>query len=135
MAEHKIYSTEAKNCIFQAISKQEKSFSASELADYLAYLGHKHSISTIYRILEELHKNGILGKNHDKNGTTRYVLLEKCNKLGHFYLICSKCNEAIHVDCDEISRLYSHLSAEHSFQIDAKNLQLSGICQKCQEKQ
>ena len=133
MTEHKIYSTEAKNCVYQAAKQLEKNFSANDITEHLSYLGHKHSNSTIYRILEEMVKNGILAKNHDTAGITRYYFLENCDKTSHFYIICRDCKEAYHVDCELIDKLYQHFFDDHGFIIAQKNLQIDGLCRKCQK--
>ena len=81
--------------------------------------------------MDKLVIDGILHKHISKDNITYYQYLEECDKENHFYLKCEKCGNMIHVDCDFVEKLESHITEEHKFKLNKKMIIINGICSKC----
>ena len=121
------YNTEARFHIYKICREMAGDFSAK---DIISKLNHPHSLSTIYRILDQLVADNILIKNGD-----HYVNCpSNCDANSHFFLKCQKCAKTFHIDCDELSTLEQHIFKEHGFKTNLNNSFLNGLCQKCQSE-
>jgi Fur family ferric uptake transcriptional regulator len=83
--------------------------------------------STVYRTLELLEKSGCVYKSEMDN----QFIYHHVEDGHHHHLICSGCGRV--VDCDEdlftpVERL---LAKKYGFYINFKHLVMSGLCEKC----
>ena len=104
-------------------------FTVKELVEKLTLNGTVVGISTVYRFLEDLLKDGLVKKYEEKN-QTKYGYFS-CNKYDHYHLKCDICGKVIHIDCKEITNMKSHIFMDHNFEIDVKNLFINGRCKLC----
>ena len=51
----------------------------------------------------------------------------------HFHVMCSRCGNMFHVDCELAGQLAEHLFAEHGFRVDPRASVLVGLCKDCQK--
>lgn len=122
------YNTKQKDLIINTISKYNKSFTVKDIYNKLK---EKVGLTTIYRVIDKLVEEGIINKYIDKDNTTYYEYLEKCNCHNHFYLKCEKCGTMEHVDCDCIEELSKHIVDEHKFLLNREHIIIKGICKEC----
>ena len=124
------YSTKQKDLILDVLKKYDKEFTIKEI-----YNEVKDSVglTTIYRLVDKLVSEGIITKTIDDNNVTHYQYLEHCDHDNHFYLKCDKWKKMIHVDCDCISELSSHILNEHKFTPSKEHIVINGICDKCRK--
>lgn len=125
------YKTKQKDLIIKAIKKQKQEF---KVQDIYEFLDKKVGLTTIYRLVDKMTKDGELSKNIGKDNITYYQYLEKCNHENHFYLKCQRCGSLEHVDCDCIIDLMRHIFFEHNFKINHENIIIKGICENCQKE-
>jgi Fur family ferric uptake transcriptional regulator len=89
--------------------------------------------TTIYRHLERLAAEGKIRKyvlHGDKSTCYQYIDNEaKCRE--HFHLKCESCGTLIHMDCDFLNRIESHVFNKHNFQINRLKTVFYGTCKKC----
>ncbi len=124
------YQTKQKGLILDIIKKQKSEF---RVQDIYEALNKKVGLTTIYRLIDKLVKEGLLNKTIGEDNITYYQYLEKCEHENHFYLKCEKCGNIIHVDCDCIIDLMNHILAEHHFVASSEHIIISGLCEKCKE--
>ena len=124
------YNTKQKNIIIDIIKKQEKPFT---IKDIYELLNSKVGLTTIYRLVDKLVSENIVNKEIDKDNITYYQYLNECNEENHFYLKCESCGDLVHIDCDCIKELSSHILKEHDFSLNKKHIIIDGICSKCKE--
>ena len=48
-----------------------------------------------------------------------------------FHCKCEKCGKLIHLHCEELQEIQSHLLGEHGFQLDPRRTVLYGLCEGC----
>ena len=122
------YNTKQKDLIIDKIKSINHEFTIKELYDLLS---SEVGLTTIYRFIDKLVIDKKIEKFIGKDNNTYYQYLEECNCMNHFYLKCDVCGEMIHVDCDCINELFSHIDNEHKFVPNREHIIIGGICDKC----
>jgi len=86
--------------------------------------------STAYRCLNALAAEGKARKFTADDAPACYQLVENtCAE--HFHFKCDSCGALLHVDCDLLSQIKTHMQAEHGFELDEKKLVYYGRCKQC----
>lgn len=110
-------------------------FSVDEVVFALRDQGEKVGRSTVYRYLEQLAEQGSVRKYPGVEGITQYQHVEDSASCdAHFHMLCSRCGNLMHVDCDMMGQMAEHLMAEHGFRLDPRQTMLVGVCARCREK-
>lgn len=130
MSRVKVYKTKQKDLVLKEVMKH-KEFTINEIYEELK---EDVGLTTIYRKIDDLIKEGKISKYIGKDNVTYYQYLEHCDKDNHFYLRCEKCGDMEHVDCDCINELSEHITGKHNFTLNKENIVISGICNKCNKK-
>ena len=122
------YNTKQKDRIHEIVKNKNKSFTIKEIYDDL---NKEIGLTTIYRFITKLEKEGLVRKEASIEGNAYYEYLERCEEENHFYLKCDNCGKLIHIDCDCISDLTKHILNEHSFSLNKKKIIINGLCKEC----
>lgn len=126
---------------------------STELLEYLRSLGGEHvtafvihaylkqagktvGLTTVYRQLDKLVAAGLVNK-YALDGTSSacYEYLGEdggCHKQC-FHCKCTVCGELVHLHCETMEGVSSHLSVNHGFELDTKRTVFYGICGKCKK--
>ncbi len=95
------------------------------------------NITTVYRHLEQLVKDGILVKFKTADSDNqRYRLagdVSRCQR--HLHLQCRRCGRIQHMECSFMDEIYRMLEAEYGFALDCETSTLSGLCRECRGMQ
>ena len=126
------YRTKQKDKILTLIEKQKQAFTVKDIYDSM---NGEIGLTTIYRLIDKLVKDGYLNKTIGEDNNTYYEYLAKCDSANHFYLKCQKCGSLIHVDCDCINDLANHISKNHKFTVLNEHIIINGICNECMKKE
>ena len=124
------YNTKQKQRVLDLIKTQTTDFSAKSIYEKL---GGEIGLTTIYRFIESLEKDGAILKISQENNTAKYQYVQPCEHADHFYLKCEKCGKLIHLHCKELEAVYLHLLNDHGFQVDAPRSVIYGLCEDCQQ--
>ncbi len=93
--------------------------------------------STVYRQLESLVGEGILNKYIiDEKSPACFEYVRSASHQGPgtcFHCKCEKCGRLIHLHCEELEEIRSHLLGEHGFRLDPRRTVFYGICEACQQ--
>ena len=110
---------------------QDKHLSIENIFDLL---NKDVPLASIYRIVDELVEEGAVRKYIiDRNNSACYQYIGDGNEHQHFHLLCTKCGRLIHLECDEVNHLLSHIQSDHGFDVDISKITLYGVCKDCQE--
>ena len=131
MARLDSYNTKQKDIILSIIKNCKHKFTVKNIYEEL---NGTVGLTTIYRLIDKLIKEGRITKNISKDNITYYQYLEKCNCNNHFYLKCDNCGSMIHIDCDCIDELSSHILKKHKFELSKENIIINGLCNDCKGK-
>ncbi len=123
-----IYKTKQREIILDIIKKQKHEFTIKDIYESIS---DKVGLTTIYRLVDKLVEENKLNKTIGNDNMTYYQYLEDCNHSNHFYLKCDNCGALIHIDCDCIENLTSHIYNDHKFIPNKEHIIINGICKKC----
>ncbi len=114
----------------------DKHLTADDISVELKKEENPVSTATIYRQLEKLTAFGLIRKyisSPDEPACYQFHGEHKgCTR--HFHLKCTECNKLIHVSCDYLNELETHINEHHGFVIDNTRTVLYGICENCRSK-
>ena len=129
------YNTRQKRELLSFLEERSmQHFSVDEVVFALQDRGERVGRSTAYRYLEQLAEQGVVRKYQGIQGITQYQHVENAQSCdGHFHMLCSRCGNLMHVDCELVRSMADHLMAEHGFQLDPRETILVGLCRKCRE--
>ncbi len=107
-------------------------FSVTQIGEY--FKDGQISISSVYRNLSELAKEGMIRK-VSKSGTReayyQYVNAKACQNQIHLY--CKTCEKSYHMNQKYAQLLSQQILQEELFAIDKGNTVIYGTCKKCRE--
>jgi len=130
----KTYSTKQKCEIIEIIRDfGDKHFTAEEVKQKIQNAGGTVGISTVYRNLDKLVKEGTLQKYASMTGESAcYRMAGSCCE--HFHLKCISCGKLEHLSCAHLEVISEHVLTEHGFSIDASRTVFYGLCRECAAK-
>ncbi len=139
METKRIYNTKQKDEILKCISGfGQEHFTAQDVVSRLMKTGVTVGQATVYRFIDRLAAAGKLRK-YVIDGTTAACyqvvgdgILESCHE--HFHLKCELCGKLIHVECEELKKIASHISKDHGFTVDSSKTVFYGVCGDCRQQ-
>ncbi|MBE7051099.1 MAG: transcriptional repressor [Ruminococcaceae bacterium] len=129
--EAKTYKTRQRSSLLKFFEEHKDScFTAKELIKNVDIsLGE----ATIYRSLAKFEKDGTIRKFISPGSDGAFYQYSGENKecSSHFHLKCTSCGTLIHMDCQLMNEIKTHISLEHNFTIDNAKTTLYGLCDRC----
>lgn len=131
------YATISRKKILEFLKKNsDRTVAVADIDHYLKAQDCEVNITTIYRYLDKLAKDGTVIKYVAEKGNQavyQYVELgHHCEE--HLHLQCVKCGKIIHLECEFMDEISEHILKDHGFELQCKNSILYGMCSACQEK-
>ncbi len=108
---------------------------AADICDHFRKQGISIGQSTVYRQLESLVDEGVISKYiidantpacFEYTGPEAHGNEESC-----FHCKCEKCGVLIHLHCDDLTHIQSHLYSHHHFTLNPMRTVFYGLCEKC----
>jgi len=122
--------TKQREAILKVLEQAEYPINAEEIFMELRNRGIDISLSTVYRNLEMLTKEGLVVKSYMMNeDKARFALPDKKN-----YLVCEKCGKIVIIDNCPFDKFKEELIEVHGFDITGHSIEVYGICPECQKK-
>lgn len=107
--------------------------SVDDVLEQMKQAGEKVGRTTIYRYMEKLTEEGTLRKYFIEEGAGacyQYVdSAQRCHE--HFHLKCLRCGRLIHVECDYLNQIGTHIFEHHGFEVDNTKTVFYGVCKEC----
>lgn len=114
--------------IIDAIENSDHHISAEEIFSQVIARYPHMNISTIYRTMDLLKKQGLVTETNLGEGRVRY---HSADKGHHHHLVCQKCGQIVDLDETLLSPLKSALRERHKFEADLRHLAIFGHCINC----
>lgn len=133
MAERK-YQTAGRSRMMEYLAQhKDRLVSAAEVYQYLEAQGGKVNITTVYRNLDKLVREGTVMKYASEKGEKcGYQYVEKHHDCqNHLHLKCTDCGIVRHLDCEFMKDFGAHILKHHGFTLQCQNSMLYGICEDC----
>ncbi|WP_457639235.1 Fur family transcriptional regulator [Persephonella sp.] len=122
--------TRQREAILKVLEEAEYPINAEQIYMELKSRGIDISLSTIYRNLEMLTKEGLVVKSYMMNeDKARFALPDKKN-----YLVCEKCGKIVIIDNCPFDKFKEELIEVHGFDITGHSIEVYGVCPECQKK-
>ena len=135
MTNHIKYKTKQRDILLQYLaSKKGVHITANDVCEFLKKDGIAIGQATVYRQLERLVDEGIISKYIiDANSPACFEFTggAHCTEETCFHCKCEKCGKLIHLSCDELNKMQSHLIAEHRFYLNPVRTVFYGLCEQC----
>ncbi|HSQ41529.1 MAG TPA: transcriptional repressor [Fibrobacteraceae bacterium] len=96
-------------------------------------LGYEISLSTIYRMIQRLSRNGVLSSMQRQDGEVVYFLCKGSNKHHHHFL-CTQCHKVQDAMICHEKFYQKFLTESLGAQMTYHAIQFEGLCQECQKK-
>lgn len=128
------YTTASRKKILEYLKENHnRTLTAAEIDSYLKESGNEVNITTIYRYLDKLEKEGAVMKYVAEKGSQAvYQYIEQGHQCeNHLHLKCTKCGTILHLECDFMHEIAEHIQKEHGFVLQCKNSIVYGICREC----
>ena len=107
---------------------------AAEIKEHFAEQENPIGTATIYRQLERFVREGYVRKYVVGPGECAcYTYVEDQQCASHFHCKCEVCGRLIHLDCDELREIRTHLLEDHGFAWDTTKTVFYGICDQCRK--
>ena len=109
-------------------------FTAKDVCDYFQACGAPIGVATVYRQLERMVEEGLVNKYIiDANSPACFEYVDRQATCGEecFHCKCEKCGKLIHLHCEELVQIRSHLKEEHHFTLDPLRTVFYGLCEEC----
>lgn len=132
------YATVSRKKILDFLKQSsERTVTAAEISAYLKEQDSEVNITTIYRYLDKLEREGTVMKYLAEKGSQagyQYVELgHRCEE--HLHLKCMECGRIIHLECAFMEEIAEHIRSDHGFLLQCKNSILYGTCRECRQRE
>lgn len=115
----------------------DRTVTAADIDAYLREQNSEVNITTIYRYLDKLTREGSVIKYvAEKGSQAAYQYVEQGHRCDeHLHLKCVRCGRIIHLECAFMHEISEHIQKDHGFKLQCRNSILYGVCRSCQEKE
>ena len=115
------------------VSNKDKAVTVQDINQFLVEQGCGVNITTIYRYLDKLSKDGRVLKHASEDGNlAMYQYIDPTSKCDeHLHLQCVRCGKVCHIDCDTMDMFKDNVMSNHGFSIQCKNSIIYGMCESC----
>lgn len=132
------YATVSRKKILDFLKQSsDRTVTAAEIGAYLKEQDSEVNITTIYRYLDKLEREGTVMKYVAEKGSQagyQYVELgHRCEE--HLHLKCMECGRIIHLECAFMEEIAEHIRKDHGFLLQCKNSILYGTCGECRRRE
>lgn len=103
--------------------------SAEDIYRLLVDSGEEIGLATVYRVLTQFQEAGLVRRHNFESGQS---VFELDHGEHHDHLVCVKCNAVEEFVDDVIEKRQQEIAKNAGFTITDHNLNIYGICQKCQ---
>ena len=119
-----------RRAVVRALAESEESFvSARLIIDHVQETAGRIEASTVYRILDDLARIGLV--HHISLGNGRPGRWHITLDHDHEHLVCEACGRTIEVPHTEFAALYDLLLSKYGFQTSPHHFAIVGSCQEC----
>jgi len=110
-----------------------RTLAVADIDAHLKACDSEVNITTIYRYLDKLEKEGTVMKYvAEKGSQATYQYVEQGHNCeDHLHLQCVKCGHVIHLECHFMHEILEHVEKEHGFVMQCKNSIVYGTCKDC----
>jgi Fur family ferric uptake transcriptional regulator len=127
------YKTKQQSAIIDCLKiKKNNCVTVVEIEKYLQENNCPVGVTTIYRHLEKMERDGIVARiNVNKHQGACYQYVGSDYEDDCFFIECEDCGKISKMACHHLSELYNHVNADHHFNVNPRKTIFYGKCEKC----
>lgn len=125
--------TQPRKLILNTIFDLHEHFDIEQLYDIIHKISSEVSRATVYRIIPLLVEAGLIQKSIRSDARDKYEHIFGHPKHAHW--ICKDCGMLLETDMQDILKLVQAKAKTQNFRISDTNLEVKGICWKCQNNE
>jgi Fur family ferric uptake transcriptional regulator len=119
--------TQAKRAVIRSLLDAADHRTVEEITVSAQAVAPDVSLSTVYRILEELEDFAVVDHTHNGHQAATYHLAGR----DHGHVTCQRCGTTFEVSTEVFDLFSRELRRTTGFQIDPHHVALSGLCEEC----
>ena len=120
----------ARRAVVELLGRQHCCLTAQEIFDQLRAEGRRVGIASVYRVLEQLSKDGFVQRIDIGAGTTRFEPIHAGGEH-HHHLVCDSCGRVEAFEDPALERALTRVEASSGYDVAAHDVVLRGACGDC----
>lgn len=124
--------TEQRRIIFETLESLDTHPSAEELHGIVQQQNPEIHLSTVYRTLRWLEKEGLISSRWFEE-ERRQERFDPALPSEHYHFVCSNCKKVIEFDSTQIDAMVVKFEMDFGAQIEGISLVLHGLCAVCKK--
>ena len=130
LKQHNLKITPRRKAVIDIFLREGRYLGPYQIRQMLARKSIKAGLPSVYRILDEMERAGILIKVEHKNRQLYYSL---CNspEIDHHHFICSKCSKVEKVEFCNFGEISRFVEKKLKGKVVHHRLHIEGLCSEC----
>jgi Fur family ferric uptake transcriptional regulator len=120
----------ARTAIIELLGEQHCALSAAEIQEQLQHRGREASRASIYRVMEELERIGLLDRVEVGAGTSRFEPARGAAEH-HHHIVCERCGRLEPFSDAGLERAIERVSERLAVEVSEHEIVLRGSCRSC----
>jgi Fur family transcriptional regulator, ferric uptake regulator len=120
----------ARAAVIALLAEQSCALSAYEIEAKLREGGRSVGRASVYRIVDELERLGLVARLEVGQGIARYEP-HRPDGDHHHHMVCARCGEVIPFADDELEATIDRVAERVTFEVDEHEIVLHGSCSDC----
>jgi Fur family ferric uptake transcriptional regulator len=120
--------TKQRTAVSKALANIDDFRSAQQIHDAIAETGLTVGLTTVYRALQAMARDGAIDVLIADDGEARY---RRCSVGHHHHLVCRQCGRTVEVAGPTVEAWADHIAAENGFIEPSHTIEITGICSDC----
>lgn len=121
----------ARTAVIDLLGEQHCALSALDIEEALRHRDRSVGRATVYRVLDELERLGVVARFELGHGIARYEAVRRDAGHHHDHLVCDDCGEVTPFRDEELERALTRVSERVAFVVDEHEVVLHGRCGDC----
>lgn len=121
----------ARRAVLELLQGQTCALTALELEQALGAAGRRVSRASVYRILEELERLGLVARVETGQAMIRYERAHDSDGEHHHHLVCDSCGVVMPFSDEGLERAIDELSERVPLAVSEHEIVLHGACRAC----
>jgi len=120
----------ARRAVVELLGRQHCCLTAQEIFDQLRAEDRRVGIASVYRVLEQLSKDGFVQRIDIGAGTTRFEPVHAGGEH-HHHLVCDNCGKVEAFADDQLERALRKVEGRTGYSVAGHDVVLRGACGDC----
>ena len=120
----------ARRAVIELLGRQDCCLTAQEIFDRLRSEGRRVGTASVYRVLEQLTKDGFVQRIDIGAGTSRFEPIHAGGEH-HHHLVCDDCGKVEAFADDELEAVIHKVERRTGYSVAGHDVVLRGACRDC----